>query len=145
MTTPIKRHFALWLVFAGLLTALLAGCGGGDRAGVLPGTWETREGSATLDAPAAIGNADGPAGVASAMATLSHTQLDLKDDKTFALSGTTTASGSWTFDKETGAITLSPTGGGAPLAAKLSDANQQISLPNPTGQGKEIVLQKKDS
>jgi len=145
MTTLLKRHFALWLVFAGLMTAVLAGCGGGDRAGVLPGTWETREGSASMEAPSALGNADSPGGLASAMATLGHTQLDLKDDKTFALSGTTTASGSWTFDKETGAITLSPTGGGSPLTAKLSDANQQISLPNPTGQGKEIVLQKKDS
>jgi len=145
MITPIKRYFALWLVFAGLMTAVLAGCGGGDRAGVLPGTWETREGSASMEAPSALGNADTPGALAGAMATLGHTQLDLKDDKTFALSGTMTASGSWTFDKETGAITLTPTGGGTPLAAKLSDANQQISLPNPTGQGKEIVLQKKDS
>jgi outer membrane murein-binding lipoprotein Lpp len=123
--------------------ALLAGCST-DREKLLIGTWETREGSASVEAPKALENVDTPGGLSSAMATLAHTELALKDDKTFAVSGTMQAQGSWTFDKESGALTLTPAGG-APVAAHLSDANQQLSLPNPTGAGKEIVLQKKEN
>ncbi len=130
---------------SGSLLASLAGCST-DREKALIGTWETREGSASVEAPKALENVDTPGGLSSAMATLAHTELSLKDDKTFALSGTMQASGTWTFDKESGNLTLTPTGAAtsAPIAGKLSEANQQLSLPNPTGAGKEIVLQKKD-
>lgn len=120
--------------------ALLAGCGGTDREQVLVGNWEVRDGSGS---GAGLKAFDDPDKLRSNLATLAHSDLVLKDDKTFSLSGAMTASGTWAFDKESGALTLTPAGG-APIAANLSEGNQQISLPNPTGAGAAVVLQKKD-
>ena len=135
-------NFLLWAALLVASVGVLSGCSG-DRAANLPGVWETREGSASVEAPKALENVDTPGGLQSAMATLAHTELSLNSDKTFALSGTMTAQGTWDFNKDSGVLTLTP-GGGAPITANLSEAGQQISLPNPTGTGKEIVLQKKD-
>lgn len=142
----MKAFLKLFLGVAIVATTLLSGCGGGDREQMLIGTWETREGSASVEAPKTLENVDTPGGLSSAMATLAHTELALKDDKTFTVSGTMQASGTWAFDKESGALTLTPTGaaGSTPIAGKLSEAGQQLSLPNPTGAGKEVVLQKKE-
>ena len=119
---------------------LLAGCGSGDREKILVGNWEVRDGSGS---GAGLKAFDDPDKLRSNMATLAHSDLAIKDDKTFALSGAMTANGTWAFDKESGALTLTPTGG-APIAASLSEGNQQISLPNPTGTGAAVVLQKKE-
>ena len=140
--TTFRIRFSSLLVLSSLLVALVAGCGG-DNASKLPGTWETREGSASMEAPKALENVDTPGGLAGAMATLAHTELSLKDDKTFALSGTMTASGTWAFDPETNVLTLTGASG-APMTATLSEAGQQLSLPNPVAGSKAIVLQKKD-
>ena len=140
--TQFLNRIAPLLLLSSLVLALVAGCGG-DRESKLIGTWETREGSASLEAPKALENVDTPGGLQGAMATLAHTELTLKDDKTFALSGTMTESGTWAFDKDSGALTLTAAGG-APMTANLSEANQLLSVPNPVAGGKEIVLQKKD-
>ncbi len=140
--TTLRNRIASLLLLCSLMLVLVAGCGG-DRAANLPGTWETREGSASLDAPKALENVDTPGALQGALATLAHTELTLKGDKTFSLSGTMTQSGTWDFNKDTGALTLTGAGG-APLVANLSEKGQLLSLPNPVAGGKEIVLQKKD-
>lgn len=123
-----------------VVAALLSGCGGGDREKILIGNWEVRDGSGS---GAGLKAFDDPDKLRSNLATLAHSDLSLKDDKTFALSGAMTASGTWVLDKESGALTLTPASG-SPIAASLSEGNQQISLPNPTGTGPAVVLQKKD-
>ncbi len=136
-------RFGSLLALCGLLLALLSGCST-SREKILVGTWETRDGAASLGASKALDNNGDAGALRAGMATLSHTDLTLKDDKTFSMGGTIEATGTWTFDKDTGLVTLLDSKQGGTLNVKLSDANQQIAVPNPTGQGANIILQKKD-
>ena len=126
-----------------LCALMLTGCAG-DRASNLPGVWEVREGSASVEAPKALENVDTPGGLASAMATLGNLQLTLKEDKTFSMSGSLKAQGTWTFDAKTGELTLTSPGAATPLKAQMSDSGQILAMPNPTGAGKPVELQKQE-
>lgn len=133
------------IVTLALFVLMLTGCAG-DRVSNLPGIWEVREGSASVEAPKALENVDTPGGLASAMATLGNTQLTLNKDNTFLISGTLDAQGNWAFDDKTGELTLTSQSATPPLnmKARLSDSGQMISLPNPTGAGDPVELQKKE-
>ena len=128
-----------------LCALMLSGCAG-DRASNLPGIWEVREGSASVEAPKALENVDTPGGLASAMATLGNMELTLNKDNTFLISGTLNAQGTWTFDDVTGELALTSQSAATPvnLTAKVSDSGQIISVPNPTGAGNPVELQKKE-
>ncbi len=132
------------LCFA-LCAVMLSGCAG-DRASNLPGVWEVREGSASVEAPKALENVDTPGALASAMATLGNLQLTLGKDNTFSISGSLQAQGTWIFNDKTGELALTSQSAATPLnlTAKVSDAGQMISLPNPTGAGAPVELQKRE-
>lgn len=127
------------------LSGCLTGCAS-DRASNLPGIWEVRAGSASVEAPKALENVDTPGGLASAMATLGNTQLTLDKDGTFLMAGALNAQGNWAFDNKTSELTLKSQSAATPLniKAKISDSGQVISLPNPTGAGEPVELQKKE-
>ena len=133
------------LVLCCVLAGSLSGCAG-DRASNLPGIWEVREGSASVEAPKTLENVDTPGALAGAMATLARTELTLNKDSTFLIAGTFNAQGNWAFDDKTGVLTLTSQSAPTPttLTAKVSDSGQLISLPNPTGAGGPVELQKKE-
>ncbi len=133
------------IVTLALCVLMLSGCAG-DRATNLPGIWEVREGSASVEAPKALENVDTPGALASALATLGNLQLTLNKDNTFLISGSLNGQGTWAFDDKTDALILTSQSATPPLnlKAKLSDSGQMISLPNPTGAGDPVELQKKE-
>ncbi len=140
----ISAFFAkLSLLFCCCLA--LAGCAG-DRASNLPGIWEVREGSASVEAPKALENVDTPEALAGALATLAPTELTLNPDNTFLIKGTLNAQGTWVFDDATGDVTLTSQSAPTPVTMKanLSKSGQLLSLPNPMAGAKPIELQKRD-
>lgn len=143
--TRARTHYPRGVAALGalLLLAILSGCGG-NREAALIGKWKANASKMQLP-NASSGNAAQQMGANMAKQMLSNMTIELKQDKTFAMTMMIPIEGTWAFNSADGTVALTPTkmmgidiskmpkaqqnpNASRPMIAKLSDDNAHLTM-----------------
>lgn len=132
------------LAFAVLAVLMLAGCNG-NREAALAGTWKIDASALKIPEPKG-GNAQQQAGIAMAKQMMANASIEIKADKTFAMSMGVPMEGTWAFDDAASTVSLTMTKMMGMDIAKMPNMNQSAREPllcQLSADGKQLSVQPK--